>query len=441
MKKEHFGFLVFLIALLLTPKVHIPFAGIAEKSAISLGAFGLTLWLLLTPISTISLKPIAQTSSVKILIVFSTYALGISIYSLNEVSILYAAQYFVYVLITSLVLGSYVQKARAMKQTKVIYKIFAMVGALYVFGVLVSLWTGPIYPHQTLYVARRWAGVYLRQGVGFAEGGNMAGAVLIFLNSFYWFIYRHYSRYWWIFSIFTITALLITLSRSAISSYLFVVGIVGIVGLSRSIIAGRMSRPVIRLIKRIAIGLALIIPIGYAVLTVAERPRTYIKTALEGFGINDQSRLLSQARFDRLSLWTNGIETWASGSTFDKIFGRGFRESFDLSSDNSAWITQHNAYIAFLSDFGLTGTILFVSSLLTALLRAAINWIRSRSSIEERAALVGIAAMMIHNISEVFFYSPVIISMLLIMLMLIKPRNSHKNMILPLGSAMQDSKA
>ena len=88
--------------------------------------------------------------------------------------------------------------------------------------------------------------------------------------------------------------------------------------------------------------------------------------------------------FTRISLWQDGIDAWAKGTVKDRVFRHGFRGSFELTSDNSAWITQHNVYIAILSDFGVIGATLFVISLLGGLIQ-----IGSKSIVQEEVGKSG----------------------------------------------------
>ncbi len=80
-------------------------------------------------------------------------------------------EYFFYILFSILILDSYVRLAMERKELNVTYHILAGVGLIFALGVIVSLWTGPIYPHLAKPYERFWAGLDHSTG-GWFYGGD-----------------------------------------------------------------------------------------------------------------------------------------------------------------------------------------------------------------------------------------------------------------------------
>src|SRR3712207_3252703 len=98
MKRDHFAFSLFLILMLIAPKVPLSIGGAPSQSSASLGFIGLVVWAMLSPNHLIRIvRPNIMITSVT-LVAFGFYALYISLLSSNIVSMLYAAQYLFYLL-------------------------------------------------------------------------------------------------------------------------------------------------------------------------------------------------------------------------------------------------------------------------------------------------------------------------------------------------------
>ena len=137
MTRDHFGFFVFLSCLLIAPEIPLKFMGLAGKSTVSLGIVGLLFWSCVSSGRFIKRKYLTFPFPIKGLILFGAYALGVSLLSLNNVSILYAGQYFLYVCFASFLLNSYIRRAFEMRQIGLSYRIIALVGLAYGLGVIV----------------------------------------------------------------------------------------------------------------------------------------------------------------------------------------------------------------------------------------------------------------------------------------------------------------
>lgn len=419
MKTDHFLFIVLLSAMLISPKLSLPFAGLADKSGLSMGIFGLALYVIARPGYLLRRKGWRYSFPVKWLLIFSGYALLISLVTLNPVLVAYAGQYLVYIWFSAFILGAYLRKAARMEQLHVVYKIIAWIGLVYALAVLVSLRTGPLYSHHAMDYGRLWGGVYIQQGVGFSDGPNGAASILIVLCSFFMFKYRFLDRRAWIFSLAAVLALLATISRSAILSFLIGIAAWLVVEgvrifvhkktLSRSAVFSFRSAGFVVLILSF---LALVL-----LLNNSENFQAVLNSIARGFGINDEFGTFGTDVSIRTALWDQGLALWSGGSVFERFFGLGFRGSFSLA-DGVAWITPHNAYIAMLGDFGLIGTFFFIAAVFWGALKMAVKYVKHSWREEERAAFVALAGLIAHNMTEVFFYSPILMSMLVLMLTL-----------------------
>ena len=113
----------------------------------------------------------------------------------------------------------------------------------------------------------------IQQGVGFAEGPNAAGAILIIFCSFYWFVYRSYQRRAWLYAAVAILALFTTVSRSAIFSYCIIISIYLVIKIIRSILLKKISKHAASYAVSVVLVLAFLIAGGYGILSRTEGPR------------------------------------------------------------------------------------------------------------------------------------------------------------------------
>src|SRR5690606_15942337 len=144
MDRSDLGFAVFLTLLLLAPGFPVP--GFAAKSSVSPAAAGLVVWFMLAP--RLPLRAVLTMPTVLGLIGFSIYALLVSLASGSLLSIAYGAQYAFYAVLGGLLIPGYlVHKIRQGREAAA-WRILAWVGAIYVAGIIVSYWTGPIWTFQ-----------------------------------------------------------------------------------------------------------------------------------------------------------------------------------------------------------------------------------------------------------------------------------------------------
>lgn len=417
MKRDHVGFAIFLICLVLAPKIPLGFSALPGKSSMSLGIIGLVIWALLSYKHILKIKCLPNMGAAKGLLIFGVYAFGISLASSSLVAMAYAAQYLFYLLFSYLLFVGYLSRAAAAGQLSVALGILAWIGFVFSLGVIISVWTGPFYPHQTLWTARQWDGLLIQQGVGFAEGTNAAGAVLIVFNAFFWPAHRQNKSSWIICSL-SLLALLVTISRSAILS--FIIGLVSFLFIVaiRTALRGRVSRKKIYFSN---IGILCLVLIGATIVAFSYsiENREVIPAIATGIGLGEGGVIRSDTE-TRLDLWEGGIRKWLDGAIYERLIGNGFRSSFSISDDSESgsWQTPHNFYLAILGDFGIVGLFLFLAPLLWFIFRISARLFRSGGTPVEQFSFVGMVGLMVHNMTETFFYSPTLISLLMFILIL-----------------------
>ncbi|MEM7716208.1 MAG: hypothetical protein AAF349_21990, partial [Cyanobacteria bacterium P01_A01_bin.68] len=137
-----------------------------------------------------------------------------------------------------------------------------------------------------------------------------------------------------------------------------------------------------------------------------------LQNLLGSLGIGEDNRYLESDTSERLGLWLTGLDNWLEGNAFQVIFGRGFRSS--LSNSGIFWKTPHNLYIAMLGDFGIFGLLMFVFPLFYIVWQTSFKICKIKNTGIESFTFVSLLGLIIHNFTEVFFYSPVMISLALI---------------------------
>jgi len=90
-------------------------------------------------------------------------------------------------------------------------------------------------------------------------------------------------------------------------------------------------------------------------------------------------------------------------------------------ADSGAWATAHNFYISWLNDFGLMGLVLFIVPVFWGLLKAGGQVIlrHGRQGSSSAFCFVSLAGLLIHNLSETFFYSPTLMFFVFFLLALV----------------------
>ena len=422
MRRDHCCFALFLVLLFIAPEFPIGamLKGAPDLSSLSLGFVGLLFWLMASPKLLLNFRRGARSVWGILIILFAVYAWLVSAFSGSIVSILYATQYLFYSLFGFLILGAYLRKASICNELDKVFSIFIAIGTIYSLGVIVSVFTGPIYPHQTLWTARLWGDFHIQQGVGFGVNQNAVGGVLFFFLAASIFLYPRHKRWQLLIVGIMGLALLATLSRSAIFS--FALGCIALLSVwtLRILFTGRINQQSVRCVVStafIAAGIFVAVILGGFLFLTPLRQETAL-AILSGFGIGDVSYLAQDMAF-RIELWISGLRNWWAQGELGALFGVGFFNSAVIGG-KVAWVTAHNFYIAALGDFGLIGLLVFISALFGSIGNAALWTLTSRGKWGVSSfAFLAILALAIHNLTEAFLYSPIFIILLLFSMQLL----------------------
>ena len=404
MLRNHIGFLLFMSLLLIAPKIPLKIHGGAAGSSVSLGIAGLVLWYLAYPQRLFSFPRIRVWHPLFWIIIFAIYAFIVSLLSTSIVSIAYSVQFLAYAAIGTILIRRYV-KNFVSTDRRDINSIFWGIAIIYSIGMLISVFTGPIYPHQTMATMR----ANMQQGVGFSESQNIAGIVVVFFTTAC--IHMYHGKSWkkWILLCLLLLALLSTLSRSAIISFLLALIFVCCLDNIPSIV--RRASIKVSVLKNIGLVMsALSLLVIVTILGIYSVNRSLLSAILPFFDVTGK---MASHMADRFNLWQWGLNNWSSGSILEMIFGGGFRSSMTILSDRGTWKDAHNVYITILGDFGVVGLMLFWAALLVAFLRYTHLFITDRAGRTERFGLMAVLALSIHNMTGPYFYSPICLSLLI----------------------------
>jgi len=409
--RNHIGFLLFMSLLLIAPKIPLKIPGGVTGSSVSLGLAGLVLWYLSYPERLFSFPRIHIWHPLFWLIIFAIYAFVVSLLSTSIVSIAYSVQYLLYVVLSTILMKRYGWNFANINCKRARSILFA-VGIIFSIGTVVSLLTGPIYPHQVRSTHAHWAGLSIQKGVGFSENQNLTGTVLIFFVASFIFLYRDKTWKKWILLSLLLFALLATLSRGAIFSFALALGFVCCLACME------------QFVHKASLKVSLLKNVGFVGFTVAclaiavtvafyLTNKSLLSPILSGLGISqDSNSVILRDLSLRFSHWTWGMDVWASGSLLQMVFGDGFRSSM-VAADYGAWRDAHNMYITILGDFGIIGLVLFLAVLFRAFFHYAHSMLTGNARPIEIFGLMTILAFSIHNMTGVFYYSPVNISLLI----------------------------
>jgi len=411
MRRDHFGFFLFLVLLLIAPKLPLNFSVIPTASTLSLGFVGLLIWGILSPRHLFRIRRLKGLAAPWVLVLFAIYAFGVSLASGSLIAVAYAGQYLFYVLFGFLLLSGYFNRAIKLEQMDMTVSILRAVGLIFALAVIVSGWIGPIYTHQVLEGGRTWGGLELTRGVGFSENVNSAGAVLIVFLALVLFIGSKTKTFMrWLPLCIVLAALFFTISRSAIFAFFMVLLLLATIKFAKFSISGKGTNPFVA-----STWLAFLL-IVFAYSSFIFDPGFGLESLLyslaEGFGLGPSSTLGIDAT-SRVGNWIRGLDAWGEGSPVEIIFGKGFHGSQSVSS--RVWVTPHNAYVNMLGDFGLVGLSLFLLPMIWLVTLLLLRVIRMTRANIESFGFLSLAAMMVHNMSGSFYYSPVIISLTMIL--------------------------
>jgi len=408
-KQDHLGFFIFLFCLLIAPEISLGgLAGLPGRANLSLGLVGLIIWIMLSPKHLIRVKRLFYSTPAYGMVVFSIYSLLISFVSQNMTSMLYASQFFVYAFLVFRMVSGYLVDAVKNNQLKVTSRIFLLITSIVIIGTILSVWLGPIYPEQAFWRARKVEDRWIQRAVGFTGNPNSAGAILLLLVPLCLsFLPSTANRERLILALLGVVAILTTFSRSAILSGAVAICVVLIVHGLKALAVGRVK------VKLINTVLALIVIMVLFMVSAVALLSTESASWLGAFGLGADIEGLEE----RVTIWNIWYSKWTEMSLISQLFGAGFRSGAEVSIYGT-FMTPHNFYIEVLFDFGIFGLLLFILPLVWAILHALARVITLRQTNIEDMVLIGMLASAIHNMSETFFYSPAILSLILILMLL-----------------------
>ena len=411
MLRNHLGFALFMSLLLIAPKIPLRIPGGAERSTVSLGLAGLMIWFLACPKRPFSFPRISAWHPLFWILIFAIYAFIVSLLSTNIVSIAYSVQFLFYAVIGTILMRRYA-RSFVSSNSRCARSIFFVIAVIYSVGMLISVFTGPIYPHQVLATHKHWGGFDIPQGVGFSEGQNMAAPVVIFFAAACIYVYR--GKIWkkWILLSLLLFALLATLSRGAIFSFIGTLGFVYCLD-SMEPLVRRASVKVLVLKNIRFVALTFATLVITLIVAIHSTNKWLLPAILSGLGLTNQHSVVSTDMAARFSHWAWGLNTWASGNLLKMVFGGGFRSSMLISANRGTWHTAHNVYITILGDFGIIGFVLFFGTLSAAFFRYARLFLTGKARGIEKFGLLVLLALSIDNMTGPYFYSPICLSLLI----------------------------
>jgi len=439
-RRGHVGFAAFLTSAFLLPDVDL-ISGVGD---VSLGIFGLLIWAAMMPQALTRFGRVRGDSSGRVLVIFAVYAIAISVASARFVATAYALQFAFFVGGTFVLGRAYYHLVARTAQLATTQRILWGVSAVYAIAVVVSVFTGPIYPGQGVAVVteRDWAGQVVSQGLGFAENHNVAGAVLlVFLALVVGPLAPARPRRRALVGGLIIVALAASLSRSAMIAGLGAGAFVAVVLALRQPALRRPNR-----IRPWVYGVWLVIPclvfVGLILVAFAPTLPPVVEAVSQGIGLRASDNVAADiaSRTDR---WNRGVDSWADGSWGQRLLGQGFFNS--MKAGQYGWSTPHNTYVAILGDFGLVGLALFVGFIGHAVATALKGVLRQRRFGAETAALGSMVALILHGMTGEFFYGPEVASLAILVVLLPvlrhPPANQSRVSASPVAMSVRDSNA
>jgi hypothetical protein len=402
MDRPNLGFAFFLALLLLGPSVPVP--GLAGSASLSPAAAGLVVWFMLAP--RLPVRAVLTMPTVLGLIGFSIYVLLVSLASGRLVSIMYALQYAFYAVLGGVLIPAYlVHRARQGREAEV-WRILAWIGAIYAAGIIVSLWTGPIWEFSDP-GGKHYGSLLILRARGFSESVNVAGGIAALLATFYLFVYPTSRLQSAVLASLSVTGLVLTLSRSAIVAFTLAICLLGALLVFRALfVRGKVSRLRLRLV-----------PIGLVAFVVVAGIVSYqqpiVAAAWERLVLDED--YLDRDVDARLEHWLEGGERWADLSPTEQMIGVGFRSSAVLSSKGT-FITAHNVYLEMLGDFGIIGLLIFLTILGASTIGATRLMLLYPNDSLTRFCWCGLVILIVHNMTEVFFYGMATLISLILLL-------------------------
>jgi O-antigen ligase len=371
-----------------------------------LGIAGLVLWYLTYPKKLFFFPRIKISHPLFWIITFAIYAFIVSLLAINIVSIVYSFQFLFYAVVGTVLMKRYRYNFYNTNHNHA-RSIFFAIAIVFSVGILVSVLTGPIYPQLAQATQRQWAGFLIQHGVGFSEAYSIAALPAIFFVAACIYLYR--DKIWkkLILLSLLLFALLATLSRGAIFSFAIAMALAYCLdNLVPFIKRGNLKISVFKNIGFVAmiIGPLILITMNHSTT------KALLRAIRVGFGLTPQHDVVSKDMAARFSLWTWGLDNWASGGLLKMIFGGGFRSSMTVGS---AWQDAHNVYITILGDFGIVGLALFLAALFVAFFRYVRLFLTGKAQSIQKFGLLVLVALSIDNMTGPYFYSPISLFLLI----------------------------
>jgi hypothetical protein len=408
--KGHIFFSTFIVLLLFAPKTpigHLSF--VPARSSINMAVFVLIAWFL-SSFKKETLKLFYPVESI-LLCTFAIFTLFPSVMSGKQISIAYSGQYIIYSILLVPLINQYLNDVIRKNELTITIYILTSIAVIYSIGVIISEFTGPIYPSQIHYYWKAIDGIIIRRGTGFSEGANTAGGVLMAFLSLLFF---QKIRFYVIIKVILFIGLFITYSRASMIGFLLATNTLWAIEAVYAYLKRKECKK--RLIK------VLIIPSCVAVIYciapfISNQP--YVETVFELYGFRGKG-IVYQAEKGRVEHWNKGIDCLKNNSFSEKLIGKGFRRSSTIT-DYGTWTTPHNLYIAILADFGIIGILLFGAFTVYYLLFSLRGLTNSYKVINEdifRGSFCAILSILAINLTEVYLYSPIFLFLLIFLLSL-----------------------
>ncbi len=421
---DHLMFFLTLCMMYIAPRLPVAHFGISgpSKSTVSLAIVTFVIWALLKPSRLIQCPK--EIGKLPLFILwFSVFSILSTLSSGNLSNIITAVQYFLYAYLSVMLLSHYISAAINADQFQTSLKIIVFISFIYAVGVIVSMWTGPIYPYQVLDIGRNWGGVHLNQGVGFGVNANGASGILAVFCSLVIVFYKGTKFRRGLTIVVLITSLFLTISRAGIIGFMLGLIFVGILIITRNIIIGRKSMG--NIFKRFGLMYTLICVVLAIFMFIETKPNIE-NSLLVGVGLGDTN--IMEAEIARTHTWRKGLDNWSNGPTLYAMKGRGFRGTSSARNDYIA--TSHNFLIAALGDFGILGTLLFFVSYLWLFLNS-VGLVMSDNKVGTFGVWTFVSLLFL-NMTDSFFYGVEFVFLLTFISILIGIcRKSIKPQLLP----------
>jgi hypothetical protein len=384
MDRSNIGFALFLVLLLIAPGI--PLSGTGTTASVSPAAVGLVAWFMLSP--RLPVRVILSMPTLLALIGFSLYVLLGSLASGKPISIAYAIQYAFYTVAAGAMIPAYlIHRTRQDRQAEA-WRILAWVGEIYLAGIIVSLWTGPLYQGHIESSGKAYGELTVPRGSGFAESVNAAAGIAAVFAALYLIAYRPSGRRpSFLLAVLGLAGLIATLSRSAIIAFAIAVCFLGVLMALRAVcVRGRIH------------GRLPVVPAALALLCGI-------------VGVVSFELPIVEAAWQRLVL--DQTVRWGDKPLAEQVLGSGFRSG---NTSGGVFHTSHNFYIEALNDFGIIGVMIFVSILAVSLSRTAWYVVMRSSDRLSMFCVVGITTLAVHNMTQVFFYDAATLIFLILLL-------------------------